>query len=1172
MARIKNKARRDPALALKAAEAVDLGQLFGEEIAVPTTAAQREIFSAALSDSVASRGYNHSISIFLEGQLDRDALYSALLNLLERHEALRGRFSADGTSFIVRERIAFELPVTDLRQLNDGERLRAYERLIRDELDHVFDLVEGPLFRALLVERGERDHVLVFNCHHAVVDGWSLKIILAELPQLYSDLVRRREAATLSDPASYVEYLQLAAMREHEHAGQVRAYWRNVFAGGAPALDLPLDNKRPLLRTYESLREDYAVDKQIYERLKAAGAKLGVSQFVTLLSAFALFIGRISGQRDFVIGVPAAGQIASGKSALLGHDARLMPIRFLVEEDDTFATFVKRVRERFLGAYEHQWIAIPDLLQAIDFEIDKTRAPLVQVMFNFDPGMEDGALHFDGLEARHFFNRRNAETFEMSVNFVVERGDLVLEWAYNRTLFDPVETHLRMQQFETLMASIVAQPDSQVDLLPLVPAEQIEAIDEALNSTEMEFERGLCADQLIERTMLRTPDKVAVEWGSERLTYQQLWRRSGEVMAALLRQDLGPLPLVGVMVERSADMVAVLLGVWRAGAAFVPLDPAYPEDRLEYMIEHSGMRVLLTQKQIGWRVKGTVVSLDIDEISTGEREKDVAPPRRTPSDLAYVIYTSGSTGKPKGVQVPHSALVNFLTTMRTREPGISADDRLLAVTTLSFDIAELELWLPLVAGATTVIADQSVVIDGLALSRMLRDAKISFLQATPSTWRVLLAAGWEGASSLTAICGGEALPPDLAAQLFPRVGVLWNAYGPTETTVWSTIDRVGTGALTIGKPIGNTQAYILDAHRNWVPRGSTGELWLGGDGVTRGYLGRDDLTRERFVPNPFMGRGQMYRTGDVVRLRRDGRIEYIGRNDFQVKVRGFRIELGEVQLALSRLAKIRQCVVVVRDREPGDSHLVAFYIANEGSKPTAQELRAGLRESLPEYMIPGWFTELERMPLTDNGKIDTKALPDPFTAPRGVGSGISADLMHIEALLGNHPLVAAAALVEPRDPGPDLRPVAFVVPRGDEELNAVVLRKHLRGHCAERQIPEKIVLLESLPLTRQKAIDRARLVEMLPDAGRLAASASSAPRTETEMVLAEVWRDVLKIPYVGINDNFFDLGGHSLLAIQMIEQVARATGYRIIPRKVLLDTLGQLAGRMAEELVKEAVV
>ncbi len=1148
---------------------IDPQQLFGAEIAVPTTAAQREIFSAALSDPVASRGYNHSISIFLEGPLDRDALYSALLNLLDRHEALRGRFSLDGTEFMVRKLIAFELPVADLRPLKEAERQRAYERLIRDELDHVFDLLEGPLFRALLVVRGEHDNVLVFNCHHAVVDGWSLKIILAELPQLYTDLVNGREAATLPASTSYVEYLRFAARREHEHADRVQAYWREVFAGGAPALELPLDNKRPLLRTYESLREDYLVDHSIYEQLKAAGARRGASQFVTLLSAFALFISRISGQRDFVIGVPAAGQITSGKSALLGHDARLMPIRFLVEEGDTFATFAKRVRERFLAAYEHQWITIPELLQVLNFEIEKTRAPLVQVMFNFDPGMEEGALHFEGLEARHFFNHRNAETFEISVNFVVEAGELVLEWAYNRTLFNPVETHLRLQQFERLMASIVAQPDSPVDLLPLLPAEQIAVMDAELNSTEMEFERALCTDQVIERTVLAIPDKVAVEWGSERLTYRQLWRRSGEVMAALRRQDLGSLPLVGVMIERSADMVAVLLGVWRAGAAFVPLDPAYPADRLDYMIEHSGMRVLLTQQGIGWRAKGAVRILDVDQIRAAAEEDTSPPPNRKPDDLAYVIYTSGSTGKPKGVQVPHSALVNFLTSMRTRQPGISADDRLLAVTTLSFDIAELELWLPLVAGATTVIADRAIVIDGTALVRTLCNAKISFLQATPSTWRVLLAAGWEGDPGLTAICGGEALPHDLAAELLPRVGVLWNAYGPTETTVWSTIDRVGTDALTIGKPIGNTQAYVLDSHRNWMPRGSTGELWLGGDGVTRGYLGRDDLTRERFLPNPFTGRGQMYRTGDIVRLRRDGRIEYVGRNDFQVKVRGFRVELGEVQLALSRLPKIRQCVVVVREKEPGDSHLVAFYTFNGGSKPATQELRAGLRESLPDYMIPGWFIDLERLPLTDNGKIDTKALPDPFTASASIDAEISMELLPVELLLGEHPLLAAVALVRQPDSTPDVRPVAFVVPRGNEEPNAVELRKHLRGRCPERLIPEKIVLLESLPLTRKKAIDRARLVEMLPGAGRLAAGASGAPRTETEVALAAVWRDILKIPHVGINDKFFDLGGHSLLSIQMIARVERETGYRLIPRHVLLDTLGQLAGRLAEERQKD---
>jgi acyl-coenzyme A synthetase/AMP-(fatty) acid ligase len=463
-----------------------------------------------------------------------------------------------------------------------------------------------------------------------------------------------------------------------------------------------------------------------------------------------------------------------------------------------------------------------------------------------------------------------------------------------------------------------------------------------------------------------------------------------------------------------------------------------------------------------------------------------------------------------------------------------------------------------------VIADRATVIDGPALVRTMREARISFLQATPSTWRVLLLSGWEGDRTLTAMCGGEAMPRDLATELLCRVGTLWNAYGPTETTVWSTLDRVTDTAVTIGKPIGNTQAYVLDAHRAWVPRGSIGELWLGGTGVTHGYLGRDDLTRERFIPNPFTGEGRIYRTGDLVRLRRDGKLEYIGRNDFQVKVRGYRIELGEVQLALSRLPKIRQCVVVVRGRDPGDCHLVAFYTLNEGGKASAQELRAGLKATLPDYMVPGWFVELDRLPLTDNGKIDAKALPDPF---RSSAREIP-ELVRLEGLLAEHPLVTAAALVPAPDNAIDVRPVAFIVPRGTDEPGAVALRKHLRGRAVEQHIPEKIVIVKSLPLTRKREIDRNRLGEMaLALCARDAASgvASGAPRTETEVLLAKVWREVLKIPHVSTHDNFFDLGGHSLLSIQMIARIDRETGHRITPRHVVVDTLGQLAERMASE-------
>ena len=1131
----------------------------GAEIACPSTAAQREIFSASMSDPAASRGYNHSISIFLEGSLDRDALYSALIELQHRHEALRGRFTRDGNTFLVRERIAFELPLTDLRGLGHGARQLEYERLVRDELDHVFDLIDGPLFRAALVRRDERDWVLVLNCHHAVVDGWSLKIILAELPHLYSDGVAGCDTSTLPASASFVAYLKTVVARERDRADSVRAYWREQFRDGVPALDLPLDNPRPRMRTYESLREDYRLDRRIYAQLKAVGAERGVSQFVTLLSAFALYVSRISGQHEVVIGVPAAGQISSGERALLGHDARVMPIRCVCEPGDTFARFASRVLQQFIAAVVNQWITIPELIEAVDSGTERTWAPLLGVMFNFDPGPENDALSFAGLKSRRFFNHRNCETFELSVNAVVEGGELVLEWAYNRSLFDAAEMHLRLKQFEQLLSSIVATPDAPLERLSLVPPEQAAVMNAVLNSSALEYEANLCVDQLLERSVLATPDKVAVQCAAQTLSYSQLWARSGAVAQQLSDQHLGAIPLVGVMLERSADLVAVLLGVWRAGAAFVPLDPAYPPERLDYMIQHSGMRVLLSERRVERRAHPGVAVIDIEDIPAAQAISFRAT--RRPDDLAYVIYTSGSTGKPKGVQVEHRALVNFLTSMRTRAPGITADDRLLAVTTLSFDIAELELWLPLVAGGTVVVAERSTIVDGLALVQLLRAAQITMLQATPSMWRMLLLAGWDSERRLTAICGGEALPEELAEDLLPRVGMLWNAYGPTETTVWSCIDRVTANAVTIGGPIGNTQAYVLDAFKAWVPRGSVGELWIGGAGVSRGYLGHDDLTHERFVPNSFSGAGAMYRTGDLVRLRRDGRLEYVGRNDFQVKVRGFRIELGEVQLALSRLPKIRQCVVAVREKERGDAHLVAFYTLHDGEQTSAQELRASVAAVLPDYMVPGWFVELPRLPLTQNGKIDLKALPDPFRA----STAVTPELARAEELLAEHPAVAAIALLFPNERDRDTRPVAFLAAQGAARPDAVTLRKHVRGRCAEGLIPEKIVLLPALPLTRKGVVDRERLAELMPGAPvtpQTGEGGSDWPRTEAETILAAAWRDILKVARVGTNDNFFDLGGHSLLSIQMIARVERETGFRLVPRHVLLDTLGQLARRL----------
>jgi amino acid adenylation domain-containing protein len=966
---------------------VDPALIFGPEQSVPSTQAQREVFFASRADRQVSLSYNHAIAIGLEGPMDRDALYSALRALIERHEALRGRFSADGARFLVRERFAFELPVLELGPLAPDERRARRDDFFAAEAARPFDLLEGPLFRAVLVHESAQEAQLLVACHHAAVDAWSLNLILDELPRLYSALVLGRADAGLPAPDAYVDYLRKAAAREAQAGPRAAAYWRGIYPAAAPILDLPVDRAYPRKRDLASRRTDHRVDRAIVAGLKRVAAANGCSPFVGLLAAYALFLARIAGQQELVVGVPAAGQVADGSARLLGHDTRVLPLRCVLKEGDTFGQFAGRLMDHFLAAYENQWVSHADLVAQLAIPVDAARAPLASVGFSFDPGMKREAFHFEGLRARHRFLDRAAERFEISVNAVLEEEELLLECSYSAAVFDDATMVERMAQLEQLMASIVARPDMPAAELPLVPPAQVASMDRLLNATAMAFESALCVDQLVQRSVGASPAKCAAESAGLAVSYAALWARSGRIANAILGAGLGPRPLVGVMLDRSADMVAVLLGVWRAGGAFVPLDPAFPADRLQYMVDHSAIGLLLTEGALrDAPPMARVRRLDVSDTAAYPEAVAALPAPRSASDIAYVLYTSGSTGKPKGVQITHRALNNFLRSMMTRAPCIGVDDRLLAVTTLSFDIAQLEIWLPLVAGATTVIVDRATTMDGRAIAAVLLERRITFLQATPTTWRLLLLAGWSGNRQLTALCGGEALPRELADELLQRVGALWNVYGPTETTVWSTIDRVDaaavTGGVTIGRPIGNTQAYILDLSGNWVPRGSTGELWLGGEGVALGYLGRDDLTAERFRPNPFTGEGRIYRTGDLVRLRADGRIEFIGRNDFQVKINGYRIELPEVQQALSRVAAIAQCVVVGKAKSAQESALVAYYSVRPGMSTSATELRAALRASLPDYMVPGAFLQVAQLPLTQNGKIDVKALPDPFAPAR----------------------------------------------------------------------------------------------------------------------------------------------------------------------------------------------
>ncbi len=505
------------------------------------------------------------------------------------------------------------------------------------------------------------------------------------------------------------------------------------------------------------------------------------------------------------------------------------------------------------------------------------------------------------------------------------------------------------------------------------------------NRTAADYPRGLCLHQLFEAQAARTPGHTAVEADDGRLDYAGLDRRAAALAAALRARGVGPETRVGIFVERSVEMLVALLGVLKAGGAYLPLDPAYPADRIAYILEDSGARLVLVQEAT-WELLPAVDGVEVLALDAPlPTDSGDAPLSHSPSpeNLAYVIYTSGSTGRPKGVQLPHRAVVNFLHTMRER-PGLSGDDVLLAVTTLSFDIAGLELFLPLTVGATVVVAGRETAADARLLAERIASCGATVVQATPATWRMLLAAGWGGRPALRAMCGGEALDGELARRLRPLVAELWNLYGPTETTIWSTAQRVESpdGPPPIGRPIGNTRVYVLDEALDPVALGVEGELCIAGDGVARGYLHRPELTAERFVPEPGGGGATMYRTGDLVRIGERGEIRYLGRMDHQVKVRGFRIELGEIEAALARHPAVRQAVVAAREDGSGERALVAYLVAGEGALPPVGELRAALAEALPEYMVPGAFVELRSFPLTPNGKVDRRALPAPGRAER----------------------------------------------------------------------------------------------------------------------------------------------------------------------------------------------
>jgi amino acid adenylation domain-containing protein len=983
--------------------------------------------------------YNLPEAARLSGGINITALEQTLGEILRRHEILRTRFpgSQGEATQIVTPPAPVRLPVIDLGRLPAATREAAAIRLAKEEARRPFDLASGPVFRARLLDCGETDPVLLLTIHHIASDGWSVGVLLRETINHYEVFSDGGQSRL---PELAIQYSDYACWQRHrlqeDRLAPLLAYWKKHLEGAPALLELPTDRPRPPIQTYCGLRESIELSPALTKALKDLSRSNNVTLYVVLLAAFQALLYRYSGQEDLCVGSPVAARNRIEIETLIGVVVNILVMRGDLSGDPTFRELLRRTREITLAAYAHQDLPFEKLVEELQPRRNLSYSPLFQVMLNFQNAPIPPATT-EKLKLTPLNLHGGSVLYDLTLTLVETGRGVSATLEYNTDLFEAATIAEMLQHFSALLESASENPDRPVSRLPLLTESQRRRASVEWNNTARPYPDLRSVEDLFEEQAKVAPDAVAVLFDDQHVTYSELDARANQLAHCLRGAGVGPESLVGIFLERSVRMAIAALGALKAGGAYLPIDPAYPKERIEYVMENSRTAALITEKNLLDQAPHGVrtICLDLDQEEIG-RMPVAGPVNPALADnLAYVIYTSGSTGLPKGVQITRRSLVNLLRSMGQRT-GIHSDDVFLAVTTLSFDIATCELFLPLLEGALLVISSREQAADGKLLAELIDRSRATMMQATPATWRMLVDAGWDNERGVKVLCGGEALPRDLATRLLEGAGSVWNFYGPTETTIWSTAQQVlnNTGTISIGRPIANTEIYLLDANLLMVPMRAPGELYIGGDGVGRGYLGRPDLTAERFVPDAFGRRpaARLYRTGDLARYFHDGRLEYLGRLDHQVKLRGFRVELGEIESALNHHPNIRQSVAVMRVL-PNDEKCIVVYLVSDEDVNSA-ELRRFLRERLPEYMIPSFFVRREALPLTPNGKVNRAALPDPewsrseqeasYVPPRGLIeetlAGLWSRVLKVDRVsrldnffeLGGHSLLAMRMLTQ----------------------------------------------------------------------------------------------------------------------------------------------------------------
>lgn len=951
-------------------------------------------------DQLEPGSYAHNIltAIRFTGELERAALERSIDEIVQRHESLRATFQVvDGQPVQV---IAVAWPKLlqsiSLESFPESEREAEMMRLANNEVLMPFDLQKGPMLRVTLMRLGEREHVLLFTMHHIISDGWSRGVLSREFATLYDVYLQGKPSPLDELPIQYADYA--AWQRERLHGQLLEkelGYWTKQFEGFDSVLELPTDRVRPAVQTFHGARHHFALPPHLTAGLEDLALREGATLFIVLLAAFKVLLMRYSRQDDIVVGTPVANRSRVETEGLIGFFANTLALRTDLSGDPSFRELLARVRQVAVGAYAHQELPFERLVEELRPQRDLSRTPLFQVMFLLDNTpletlklghLKVNPIEFDG----------KISPFDLSLH-LEERADGVKgSFEYNTDLFEASTIARITECFLQLLQGIVARPDERLSLLPMLTEEAKHQLLVERNNTSINYPGENCVLEMFVRQAEQTPEAVALVFEEKQLSYRELNTCTNQLAHRLRKLGVRPETTVGVCLERSAEMIVALLATLKAGGAYVPLDAAYPQERLAFILEDAAVHVLLTQRALAGVLpeqKCEVVYLDADWEMIARENHESPAVEVAPENVAYVIYTSGSSGLPKGVQITHRSLANY-TNAAAQEYEINAHDRVLQFASISFDTSAEEIYPCLTRGATLVVRNDSMISTVHSFLDKCREQSLTFLSLPTAYWHELVSV--IAAEKLSfppsvrlVILGGEKANPkhwSLWKEHVGRSTLVENTYGPTEATVIATaykmIDEVAYDPIVreipIGRPLPNTQCYVLDQHLQPLPITVPGQLYIGGEGLARGYLNRPNLTADRFIPNPFSHIGErLYRTGDVARYRPDGNLEFMGRVDEQVKLRGFRVELGEVEAALLTHSEVEQAIVVSREHA-GQKRLIAYVVpANQQEELNVGLLRTYLKTKLPDYMVPAVFVTLAAFPLTRNGKVDRRALPVP---------------------------------------------------------------------------------------------------------------------------------------------------------------------------------------------------